>query len=326
MQDMTFEVPRSYAALFDAGRFEYWGVPYRSMTADERVARYAERRSQVLWLEAIEWDPTRSPAEITARPESDDTLPGLVRFAANGGGDAYCWYLPWRDGPEPPVLLCPHDSTEAEYFAPDFARCLERLWLLHGAWCDREARDLVLADLRSWLSILEPHLDRDRVAALRALADGVDAAGFRAAERSLVESWPRASDTLRGHDLLSTRYTVEYLGKDALRLYDESIAFFEKLIADGHPRFASKLEETRRNREAAVLQLAAKGRRKATKKKPAKARKAVKSTKPARSTKAAKSAKAVKTTKAVKSTKPVPRKAAASARKTTPKKPAKARG
>jgi hypothetical protein len=273
---MSFQVPRSYAALFDAGCFDYWGgVPYHEMTDERRQARYAERRHKVLWLDGIEWIRERSPAAIAAEPESDDMLPGLVRFAQNGAGDDYCWYLPWQDGAaEPPVLFCPHDSTVSEYFAPDFARTLERLWLRHGRWYDNDPRDHVLADLRAWLELIAPHLDPGRVATLRRLAQAGAPADFKADEEALVAGWPRAEEELSGHNLLSTRYTVEYLGEDALRLYDQSIAFYETLVADGHPRFAAKLDETRANRAKAVEELAKKkGKKKAgPTKKPAKAK------------------------------------------------------
>jgi hypothetical protein len=278
---MSFQVPTAFAALFDAGCFDYWGgVPYHDMTDEERKARYAERRSKVLWVDGIEWMPERSPAAIAAAPESAEMLPGLVQFAQNGAGDAYCWYLPWQDGAaEPPVLMCPHDSTVAEYFAPDFARTLERLWLDHGRWSDNDPRDQVLADLRAWLELFAPFLEPARVATLRQLAVAGTPADFKADAEALVAGWPRAKDELRGHNLLSTRYTVEYLGDDALRLYDESIAFYEKLVADGYQRFAAKLEETRANRAKAVEELA----KKKAKKKPAKP--ASKKAKPARKTK-----------------------------------------
>jgi hypothetical protein len=268
---MGFHVPQVYAALFDAGRFDYWGVPYGSMSDAQREARYAERRRQVLWLDGIEWDLERSPAAIAAAPEAEDTLPGLVRFAGNGAGDSYSWYLPWQEGEEPPVLLCPHDLTVADYFAPDFARALERLWLLHGAWHEGSPREHVLADLRAWLDIIAPHLDPHRVPFLLGLAEVGTAEGFKTAEKELVARWPRSDDKLPAHHLLSTLYLVEYLGKDALRLYDESIALYERLIAEGHARFAARLDETRRNREAAVAELAPKKRRAPKKPAPKKA-------------------------------------------------------
>jgi hypothetical protein len=279
---MSFQVPQAYAALFEAGRFDYWGVPYQSMTHEQREARYAERRRKVLWLDGIEWDPQRSPANIAASPESDDTLPGLVAFAGNGAGDSYSWYLPWQEGPEPPVLFCPHDLTVADYFAPDFARALERLWLRHGAWHEGRPADQLVADLEAWLDIIAPYLDPQRVRFLMGLAEIGTPAGFKTAENELVARWPHADDKLPAHNLLSTLYMVEYLGKDALRLYDESIALYQRLVIEGHPRFAARLAETRRNRDAAAAELARKkpaAKKKAKKKPPAK-KKAVAKKKP----------------------------------------------
>src|SRR5690349_8778104 len=129
----------------------------------------------------------RSPAQIAASRESEETLPGLVHFARNGAGDSYSWYLAWQDSAtEPPVLFCPHDSTVAEYFAPDVARCFERLWLRHGAWCENDPREVVLADLRAWLEILRPHLDESRTNVLQRLAEGATPQEFRTAESELV--------------------------------------------------------------------------------------------------------------------------------------------
>lgn len=62
-------------------------------------------------------------------------------------------------------------------------------------------------------------------------------------------------EVLVGHNLMSTRYTLSCLGRAALRLYDQSIAFYERLVADGHDRFEEALAETRANRAAAVEEL-----------------------------------------------------------------------
>lgn len=254
----NFQVPRAYAELHAAGRFQYWPAPYREMTKEARAAHYQANRRQRLWVGGIEWLHELSPAALVAAPENPAALPGLVRFAEDGAGDAYCWYLPWQDGPEPPVLICPHDDTEARYLAPDFAHLCERLWLDHGANSSADAgRADTLLDLGAWLGLFGPYLPAGRAQKLAALVvTGAPPASFAAARERLVASFPHGSRKLPHHDLMPTQYEAKFFKQRALKLLDESIAFYQDLVAQGHTRFTAQLAEATANRAKAAAELA----------------------------------------------------------------------
>src|SRR5688572_26517049 len=114
--------PDAVAPLFRelaaAGRFDYWGTT-EPLTSEQRADLIRTRATQVLWWDGIEWD--RTLDEVAAYVEDGFLPPGLVPFAGNGVGDHYCWYPPWQDGPEPPVVLFEHDAETSQVFATDFA-------------------------------------------------------------------------------------------------------------------------------------------------------------------------------------------------------------
>lgn len=253
----SLTVPRAYVELHAARRFEYWPAPYRDLTAEARQAHYQAHRRERLWVDGIEWMHPLSPEVLGAAPENLAALPGLIQFAEDGAGDAYCWYLPWQEGAEPPVLICPHDDSKARYVAPDFARLCQRLWLDHGAQRGEQRADTLL-DLGAWLGFFGPYLPAAEVQPLAALvATSAKPDAFAAAKDALVASFPHAQRTLPNHDLLPTNFKVKHFKQRALLFFDESIAFYQDLVAQGHTRFAAQLAEATTNRAAAVAELAA---------------------------------------------------------------------
>ena len=123
--------PRSFVSLYRAGRFDYWGGPYDSVTEAQRAMRIRTHQKLVLWWRTIEWD--RTLDEIEAFAGDDILRPGLVPFAGDGYGNDFCWYPPWQEGDEPPIVFVPHDQEQGELFARTFAECLCRCFLRHFA-------------------------------------------------------------------------------------------------------------------------------------------------------------------------------------------------
>ena len=80
----AFSIPSAFQALESAGRFNYWGAPYITLTEQQREARIRTHMTQVLWWRSIEWD--RTSTEIIASTDDDFLRPGLVPFAGNGYG------------------------------------------------------------------------------------------------------------------------------------------------------------------------------------------------------------------------------------------------
>lgn len=63
-------------------------------------------------------------------------IPGLVPFARSERRDLWCWYTAWRGPTLCPIVFCPRDSEEANFFAPGFASAVYRLLLeeFSGTW------------------------------------------------------------------------------------------------------------------------------------------------------------------------------------------------
>jgi hypothetical protein len=106
------------------------------------------------WLSMVQW------FELVDVPDTEisalSILGGLVPFAKTPYGDWWCW---WTDRPsegaESEVLLCRHDSIEAEVFAPTFATWVARVCLTWGATVDEEDdEDAKRRDLRAWAGLL----------------------------------------------------------------------------------------------------------------------------------------------------------------------------
>lgn len=244
----SHEAPRLAPRPAPRGPFRLLGgAEYHDLDEETRQRLLKERRNVVLWLRGIEWD--TEPSQVAER---GDLRPGVFPFAGNGAGDSFAFYPTWQgELSEPPVIFVPHDEPTSRYFAPTFALALYRLWLEMGAdWdADYDGDDRESA-LRAWAGILSPILAADARAELEALAVDVAAETLAAARDAFLASLP--AKELRA-TLPPTKYNPVYVkGEQARRLYDESIAFYEALVAEGHARFAAPLEETRRNREAAL--------------------------------------------------------------------------
>ena len=241
-------LPDSFLTLHAAGRFDYWaGAKHGDLDQATRQKLGQERRGTVLWLNGVEWD--TAPAEVAER---DDLRPGLFVFASNGRGDVYAFYPAWQgSAAEPPVVFVPHDEPTASVYAPTFATMLYRLWLEHGTYWDPQYdgddRERALA---AWAAIIAPVLDAPRRAELESLSGDPGKERLKAALDTFVAALPK--DAL-GATLPPTKYNPKFVkGDRAKRLYDESIAFYEALVAEGHPKYQAQLDEARANRDAAL--------------------------------------------------------------------------
>ena len=105
-----FQTPPAYQALERRGLFRY--------TKAVNTADLTKSGDQYLWLNEMEW---YQPDDLRTFEFEDHHKPGFVPFAHTGGGDFWCWYPAMAKKDQTPVLLCLHDSEEAELFAPDFA-------------------------------------------------------------------------------------------------------------------------------------------------------------------------------------------------------------
>jgi len=245
-------IPSAFKELHQAGRFDYWGAPYHSLTSDQRDERIRTYMTRVLWWSSIEWD--RTPEEI-AEFEGDEHLrPGLVPFAGNGYGDLYCWYPRWQTGPEPPVVFFIHDELESHLFARTFAECMCRCLLQSfAAWDDQALESSHVSKGQVWEAhreILRPFIDPEQIETLQAL--GADPS---------PEQCQRADDRISAavglRKLIGaqqpTRYAEEHIRDHAtlLRSYDQSIAFYRELVqAEGLDHFRPKLEAAQAARAA----------------------------------------------------------------------------
>lgn len=244
------EIPTAFRALHDAGRFDYWGAPYASLTPHQREERTRSHETQVLWWETIEWD--RTPDEVAAFAGDDLLRPGLVPFAGNGYGDFYCWYSPWMEpgATELPVVFFVHDERESHQFAHTFSECLVRCFLQQAALWAREGTDGAADAATLWeahRAILVPVLDPADGARLDLIGARATAQDYEDADHELAAEQP--SRTLVGGQP-PTRYDAEAVSDPAIlrRLYDQSVAFYRELVAEGHATFQAALDEAVANR------------------------------------------------------------------------------
>jgi hypothetical protein len=241
------EIPAAFLALHRAGRFDYWGAPYRSLTDAQREERIRTHLTKVLWWRSIEWD--REPEQIAAFDGDDRWRPGLIPFAGNGYGDDYCWYPRWQTGPEPPIVFCVHDDIHSHLFARTFAECLCRCLLQAFAGIDHDVdqlREARLTKRQLWEAhreILRPFLDPPQNGMLDALGADPDPDTCAHAEDEIAAA---VGDRKLVGIQLPARYSDDYAGDRAslLRAYDDSIAFYRELVDDeGLVEFQPKLDE-----------------------------------------------------------------------------------
>ncbi len=128
------------------------------------------RNKSCLVLDDVEW---LSPEEIAALDWPRHVVPGLVPFAANGAGDHWCWYLPWKTKGEIPVVFSPHDLNTAIGYAPSFAGCVYAMIL------EQFARSTLLGErspaalarvFKRYPKAVAPHLPKKWAGTLASLA------------------------------------------------------------------------------------------------------------------------------------------------------------
>lgn len=238
--------PRSYLDLHARGAFDYWGGrSYGELSKEERGRIAKERRYLGLWLRDFEWSNT------LALTEDPNVRPGLYPFAQNGAGDQYSFFPQWpgRDG-EPSIVFAPHDEMTAQVFATSFSELLLHQWLVTARWWEPEddGTDRLEA-LGAWRAIIESVADDREKAVFASLSPALDPKDVGAALAALEASLPQ--QTLAAQ-LPPTKYNPKFVkGDTAIRMYGQSIAFYEQLIAEGHTRFQKQLDETRANFEVA---------------------------------------------------------------------------
>ncbi len=245
----TTSIHPAFLALEAAGRFDYWGAPYKSLSAEQRAARLRSHATQVLWWRPIEWD--RTSLQIAAFAGDEFLRPGLVPFAGNGYGDSYCWYPRWQEGNEAPIVLALHDEYEGELFAMTFAQCLCRCFLQTFAEPDA-AKEFHLPPEAIWdaqFEILLPFLSSAEAGQLREVRARFSPAACEAADTELAARLPERTlialqpPTRYNHDALSAEHLP--------RLYDEAIAFFTEVVeGEGHSELAWKLQAVQNERAA----------------------------------------------------------------------------
>ena len=261
---LPFALPKAFVALAKAGRFDYWGAPYRSLTDAKRQALIPKRMPKVLWWKPIEWD--RKLQEIGRDGEDTPWRPGLVPFAGNGCGDQYCWYPRWQEpgAAEPPIVFFVHDELESALFARTFAECLCRCMLQsYAIWDEAEDGDakLMRTLFRAHLAIVKPFLTVPQRKLLSGLATKLSTAACEATEAKLAREI--GNRKMLGA-LQPAKYAEEYWDDKKLLLaaYERSVRFYEELVNDERrPEFQPKLDEARANRARVAAKLGEKRRR-----------------------------------------------------------------
>lgn len=248
------ELPQAFLELQRAGRFDYWGAPRDSLTAEQRRERALSREKLVLWWNKVEWDKTLE--QILNHQHDPDGLmrPGLVPFAGDGSGDEYCWYPPWQTLGEPPIVRFCHDDDESELFAQNFSGFLTRCLLREYSSADGEQPDSIESRRPVWdahLAILRPHLEKEHVALLDDVTAHFSPEASLEAEETFVASLPARSLVTGLAPTDFKRFRGEHTR--LLELFDEAIAFWREVVeVEGRMEFQHKLTEVRENRAAAA--------------------------------------------------------------------------
>jgi hypothetical protein len=109
-----------------------------------------------MWLHDMEWRPLADIANKKIRMAK----PEFTSFAFSGGGDQWCWYPAATIGDRVPVVQCPRDSIEGEFYAPDFIHSLYRQVLDFALYAFGENEELDRQYLDRWSRELGPMLPR----------------------------------------------------------------------------------------------------------------------------------------------------------------------
>ena len=140
----NFEAPKGYQIL-EENHALLWKNDYRAFELNDSDIPY-------FWLNEMEW---YQPSEISQFEFEDYHKSGFVPFAHTGGRDYWCWSPEHLANGNVPVLICPHDCEDAEFYAPDFSSALFRHALEYAASSepDEEKRlEMTLNRLLSYFS------------------------------------------------------------------------------------------------------------------------------------------------------------------------------
>lgn len=242
---IPFELPTAFVELARAWRFDPWkGVPYASMTKQERAKLWEARKREVLGWSSIELDCT--PEQVLAFETADWLRPGLVPFAGNGFGDHYCWYPRWKEpeATEPPIVFFVHDELESRLFARTFSELLCRCMLQHYASSDAELE--LFGD--HW-AIVEPWLAPRERERMSGIAGAPSRVACESADAEIAKDV--GVRTLLGA-MQPVKYAEQHFEDRAilLRAYERSVAFYRELVVDeGHEELRAKLDETTSHRD-----------------------------------------------------------------------------
>jgi hypothetical protein len=110
-----FVTPVTFQELEARGLFR-WSEEFRH-------ADLSQPGDHFLWFNDMEWF---QPAQLLAFEFQEYHKEGFIPFAEAANSDCWCWYPVMEKNGEIPVLLCPHDCTHADLYAPSFAAAMFR--------------------------------------------------------------------------------------------------------------------------------------------------------------------------------------------------------
>ena len=134
----NFEVPSSLSDLADAGRLDS-SLPSKNY----------------LWLFDAEWF---QPEDIINFQFQAHQKEEFIPFAFTGNGDYWAWWSGKTTNENSPIVICPHDCIEGEYYSPDlnswfYRRCLD---YANGGF-DPAEEDNAKQYLLSWTNIFKKY-------------------------------------------------------------------------------------------------------------------------------------------------------------------------
>lgn len=110
-----FTPPPAYQLLEDRELFS-WSSECRDKDLSVPGNHY-------LWFCEMEW---YGPIDLRNFQFASYHREGFVPFAHAGNGDYWCWLPAEEDEKGIPVILCPHDCSDADRYGPDFASAMFR--------------------------------------------------------------------------------------------------------------------------------------------------------------------------------------------------------